>query len=83
MTPDERYETVRHCMGSGEGYTFALAALDEMRKDSERLEWYFSFTPKPQNLIGEYLKGMREHWTVDQWREFIDKGMRGISNDAR
>lgn len=47
--------------------------LDELRADRERLEWYFSFDPaKPSSFLGTYFQGMRERWSVDQWRAAID-----------
>ena len=52
----------------------ALAELQEARKDSERLEWYFAFQPaKSQEFVLAYLRGMYEHWTLEKWRAAIDQ----------
>lgn len=49
--------------------------LDEIRKDAERFRWYMSDAPKPPTAINDYLTGVREHWTLDQWRAWCDKWM--------
>lgn len=40
--------------------------------DAERFVFWFSDAPKDVN---EYLKGVREHWTTDQWRAWIDAAL--------
>lgn len=44
-------------------------------QDTERFVWWFSDTDKPNEFINTYLQGVREHWSVDQWRACIDLAM--------
>ena len=39
--------------------------------DTERLEWFFGDSDKTA-WMETYMRGMRERWTVDQWRSAID-----------
>lgn len=41
-------------------------------KDAERFRWYFEWTVKGENFVAAYMRGMNEHWTLDQWRSAID-----------
>jgi hypothetical protein len=43
--------------------------------DTARLEYYFS--PGCRLDINGYMQGVREGWTVDQWRAYIDAAMQG------
>ena len=77
--------------GFGELYRECLTEIDELRaacrgrtiscicggkNDSRRMEWFFGKdSVKSQNFIMDYLRGAREDWTVDQWRQLIDKEM--------
>jgi hypothetical protein len=45
---------------------------DACRADAERFVWWFSDTPKSNEYINEYLRGVRRHWTLDIWRSSID-----------
>lgn len=55
-----------------------LTALDELRKDAERLEWYFSpDSLEDRYFVDAYCQGVKERWTVDQWRAAIDAAMKG------
>ena len=49
---------------------YAAGARD-MRDDAERFIWWFSDAEKG-TYINDYLQGIREHWTLDQWRASID-----------
>ena len=41
--------------------------VEELEKDKALVEWYFS--PKPKfGFLNEYLQGIHQGWTVDQWR---------------
>ena len=63
------YETVRHYMSSGEGYTLALAALERMHADEQR--FLGGLTKDPQTdykFLDLYYRGTQECWTLDQWR---------------
>jgi hypothetical protein len=42
--------------------------------DTARLEYFFS--PGCKLDINGYMQGVREGWTVDQWREYIDAAMK-------
>lgn len=53
-------------------YRYPVGAIDP---DGPRFIWFFSDTSKPPEMINEYLQGVREHWTVDQWRAHVDKYM--------
>jgi hypothetical protein len=44
-------------------------------RDAARFVWYFDWTTKGENFIAAYMQGMREHWTLEQWRAAIDKAM--------
>ena len=50
----------------------AEAEVARLRADAERFVWWFSDTEKSGVYINEYLRGVREHWTLDQWRASID-----------
>lgn len=47
----------------------------EEAKDSARFVWWLSSSVKDGMTINEYLQGVREAWTVDQWRAFVDRSM--------
>ena len=74
--------TIRHAITelqkySGGGHTFALAALDVLvaaAEDSRRLDWWI--TTQKGEYLQEYMRGMREGWTIEQWRVSIDDAMR-------
>jgi hypothetical protein len=40
-------------------------------KDGERFAWYFSDEPKG-DFLNAFMQGIREHWSLDQWRAAID-----------
>jgi len=46
----------------------------EIVQDAERFIWWFSDIDKG-DFLNEYMRGMREHWTLDQWRIAIDRAM--------
>jgi hypothetical protein len=53
-----------------------VAALSALRaqqdtKDGERFAWYFSDKPKG-DFLNAFMQGIREHWSLDQWRAAID-----------
>ena len=48
------------------------AALAAAQKDAERWVWWMSDKPKPGATINDYLQGVREHWTLNQWRAWAD-----------
>jgi hypothetical protein len=46
--------------------------------DAARFAWYFSFDPaihKSQEFMRAYMEGMRDCWSLDQWRAAIDAAM--------
>lgn len=52
----------------------AAAELAALRADAERLEWYFGPASKA-DWLDTFMTGVRENWTVDQWRAAIDAAM--------
>ena len=48
------------------------ARAEEHRADAERFQWWMSNEPKSVD-IQEYLLGIRERWTLDQWRAYVDR----------
>ncbi len=50
-------------------YKAELAACID---DAKRLEWYFNPKRKHVDFMSVYMRGVREEWTVDQWRAAID-----------
>lgn len=48
---------------------------ENLRRDAARFVWWFSDSQKPPNMLNEFLQGVREHWTVDQWRIHCDRWM--------
>lgn len=46
------------------------AELNE--EDAERFRWFFGASDKTYECIGEWLVGVRERWTVDEWRSWCD-----------
>lgn len=53
-------------------YDAAIRERDELRGDAERLAWWFSWDAKPAGFMNTYLQGIRERWSLDQWRAAID-----------
>lgn len=43
-----------------------------LRADAERYRWWFSEDEKKHEFLGPYLEGIKEKWTIDQWRAAID-----------
>jgi hypothetical protein len=58
-----------------EDYDALHVRLLAAERDAARFVWYFDWTTKGENFIAAYMQGMREHWTLDQWRAAIDKAM--------
>lgn len=52
----------------------ALQSAAQDRKDAELFAWYFSTKPKFQ-FLNDYMEGMREDWSLDQWRAAITAAM--------
>lgn len=50
----------------------AILERDELRGDAERFAWWFSWDAKPTDFVNTYLQGMRERWSLDQWRAAVD-----------
>lgn len=48
--------------------------VEALRADARRLEFWFSNDAKSVDMAG-YLRGVREGWSLNRWREFIDAGM--------
>lgn len=48
------------------------ARCRELESDRARLEYWLGDGPKDTN---EFLRGVREHWTIEQWRTYIDAQM--------
>ena len=48
---------------------------DALARDAARFNWYFGRTGKESVFVGEYMRGIREGWTPDQWRAAIDAAM--------
>jgi hypothetical protein len=44
-------------------------------QDAARFAWWFSEAPKPDAFMATYLQGVREHWSLDQWRTAIDAAL--------
>ena len=55
------------------------AEIERLEKDAARLEFWFSPDAKVVD-INEYMKGIREKWSVDQWRNYIDAA-KGASHE--
>jgi hypothetical protein len=49
----------------------AARALESAERDARRMEWFFGPADKSAWLT-EYMRGMRDGWTVEQWRAAID-----------
>ena len=61
-----------HLLGTNEGGP--PRAATQGRSDTERFNWYFGNSDKGQ-FMNTYLQGMREGWSIDQWRPAIDAHM--------
>ena|SRR3990167_8689711 len=44
----------------------------EAEQDARRFAWWFSNETKHGDIVNEYLRGVREQWTLDKWRAAID-----------
>ena len=51
-------------------------ALAEAQADARRFAYWFSNEQKPGKLLTDYLDGVREKWSLDQWRAAIDAAMK-------
>jgi hypothetical protein len=51
--------------------TMCPGVSGEDTKDGERFAWYFSDEPKG-DFLSAFMQGVREHWSLDQWRAAID-----------
>jgi hypothetical protein len=61
----------------------ALAERNALARDAARFDWYFGPNVlKPADFMSEYLRGVREQWTPDQWRAAIDAAMKGASDES-
>lgn len=59
-----------------------MAERDALARDAARFDWYFGPNVlKPADFMSEYLRGVREQWTPDQWRAAIDAAMKGASGE--
>jgi hypothetical protein len=66
-----------HCADCYDHYKAMLKAAPAPpstdAKDSERFDWYFGpDSVKFLDFMAQYLKGMHERWSPDQWRTAID-----------
>lgn len=50
------------------------AQCARVQRDAERFEWFFGDSDKLP-FMSNYLLGIRESWTPDQWRAAIDAAM--------
>ena len=64
----ERVEQIHDAWRIAETTADALSEqIAELENDKALVEWYFS--PKPKfGFLNEYLQGIHQGWTVDQWR---------------
>jgi len=44
--------------------------------DAARFRWWMSDAPKPPEFMNEFLRGVREGWSLDQWRALVDAARR-------
>lgn len=63
--------TVRQWCGEA---AVTIAETAEGVADAKRFVFWFSPQAKMVDMNG-YLRGMREGWTLDQWRAFVDESM--------
>lgn len=49
----------------------AAAILRDQHPDTARFDYWFGPAAKPVD-INEYLRGVREGWSADEWRNWID-----------
>lgn len=52
------------------------AENEALRKDGERLDWWFSPAPKHAVFVSTYMTGVEHKWAPAKWREEIDIAMR-------
>lgn len=50
-------------------------ATRQDERDAARFVWWVSNAPKPPEFMTDFMRGMREQWTVDQWRAATDAAM--------
>lgn len=48
--------------------------MKQQHPDTKRFDWFFGSKDK-YPFLDAYMQGVREGWTVDQWREAIDRQM--------
>lgn len=52
----------------------AIKQHEQGKLDAARMEWYFGPSDK-KDWLDTYMLGMREGWSVGQWRAAIDSAM--------
>lgn len=62
------------CEFAADAIDAAIKQRDQDAKDAARLEWYFGPSDK-KDWLDTYMRGMREGWSVGQWRAAIDAAM--------
>jgi hypothetical protein len=58
--------------------------IERLRADNARFEWWFSEAHGAAKaaFLTEYIRGIQDRWTLDQWRAAIDAGMRPADEPA-
>jgi hypothetical protein len=51
-----------------------MPRLNEIVMDAERFRWWFSSVDKSA-FVSEYLCGVREGWSLNEWRIALDSAM--------
>jgi hypothetical protein len=50
--------------------------IERLRVDGERLRWFFGDANKTA-WLPEYMRGVQEHWSYEQWMASIDAARKG------
>jgi hypothetical protein len=60
----------------------AAQERDAALADARRFVWWVSDTKKSGWYVNDYLQGVREGWSVNQWRNWTDKAMKESGNET-
>jgi len=65
-------ETRTECDGAKLRILSLEIQLQDTQADAARFEWWFS-VDKTEEFVGAYITGIREGWSLTEWRAMIDK----------
>lgn len=59
----------------------AVAEVERLRADRERWDWFFGPLDK-RDFLAEYMNGIGEKYTPDEWRAAVDRFRLSLPTDG-